>query len=135
MGLFAKLFGSEPKETDVSIRWLNAADNVYRRSVKKKKDDGLIEYFTAQCASRIMERVRLGESSYDGIDRYMNVLWNKIESLPEADIYEKRVEYDNVKMAHGVTVPVGDSFSEKWLVIYDNSDKNRIADVRRLNVY
>lgn len=132
MGLLKKLFGDNTTPEDASVKWLNCADDVYRRSFKRKRDDGLIAYFTAQCVSRIMERVRLGDTTYDGIDRYMHLNWTKLESRPEGDIYEKDVTYEDVKLAHGVTVPVGDAFKEKWLVVYCDKDKNRIADVRRI---
>lgn len=133
MGLLQKLFGGGNPNRDTLIPWLEDADGVYRRTFKTRRGDGLTAYFTAKCISLIMEKVRLGIAIDDGIERYMNIHWNKIGETDEGDIYEKVVEHDHIRMAHGVTVPVGDDYTERWLVVYDDKDKNLIADVRRLS--
>ncbi len=131
MGLLAKLFGSSDKDEDKLVPWLKTADNVYRKAFVTRRGDGLVAYFTSQCISRIMERIRIGEPISSGIERYMSIGWTKVGECEEGDIYEKDVTYEHIRMAHGVVVPVGDDYTERWLVIFNNK-KNKIADVRRL---
>lgn len=130
MGLFG-LFGKSSKSVDPTIAWLSKVDAEYMKAFQVKNVTGLADYLTRPCLARVMEQVRLGEKMYAGISRYRHTDWKKVSDTETESVYTKYVTYDDVRMSHGVTVPVGDRVTEKWILVLDNLT-HRVSDIRRI---
>lgn len=130
MGLFG-LFRSKPSENSM-IRWLNQADEQYNHALRVKNIAGLDRYFTRACIAKISEQARLSEALYSGLDRYRHTEWSKDPKDAAGLTWIKDVTYDNVKMSHGINVPVGDAYHERWLIVID-ANTNKIDSIRRLS--
>lgn len=131
MGLF---FGKK-KDTDSGsgemVRWLNKVDQAYQRSFQVKNATGLAPYLTRTCLMQVQERVRFEEQAYQGLSRYRHIKWVKGNQEPNSTCYIKQITYDQVRMSHGIVVPVGDEGSESWKIITENGE-NKIAEIRRV---
>lgn len=122
------LFGSfKKKPQDRLVSFLTEADGAYTRAFQVKNVAGLEKYFTRKALSKIMERVRLSEKAYSGLERYKHVNWKKMSD----SLFIKEVTYDDVQISKGVKAPVGDSYNEEWTVIV-NSNEIRVDAIRRL---
>lgn len=129
MGLLT-FFKKQPSESG-TVAWLNKVDAAYNRAFQVRNVAGLEPYLTRPCLARVMEQVRMGEQLYAGLDRYRHVAWNCDSKTQDSDSWIKDVTYDNVKMSHGVTVPVGDEYRERWLLVID-TNQNKISEIRRI---
>lgn len=131
MGLFNFLFGNSEKSTNQMVKWLNEADAAYNRALQCKNARGLETYFTRDCLSRLYEIIRLSERPYQGLDRYKHTEWTEELTDNQSSTWIKDVTFDNVRMSHGVTVPVGDDYHERWKIVIDMTC-NKISDIRRI---
>ncbi len=128
MGFFRK---KKKIKADPQIAWLNKVDAAYQRAFQVKNVSGLVEYLTRPCLSIMMERVRLGEKAYSGLDRYRHVNWVEGEVAQDSAYWVKEVTYDQIRMSHGIVVPVGDEGRESWLVIKEDGNR-KVSEIRRL---
>lgn len=124
-------FKKSKSKVDTQTAWLNKVDTAYQHAFHVKNVMGLAEYLTRQCLSIMMERVRLGDKAYSGLDRYRHVKWVKITSSTEGTYWRKEVTYDQIKMSHGIVVPVGDELHEQWLVVKED-DIEKVSEIRRI---
>lgn len=130
MGLFG--FGKKQGTGNKVLDWLDKADNAYSYACQVKNASGLQDYLTRGCLAKQMERVRLGEKVYAGLDRYKHVEWKLLSSTDSNYKYRKVVTYDNIKFSHGVTAAVGEGYDEDWTVtIIDN--KYYVSEIRRVS--
>lgn len=127
MGLFG--FGKPKKDAQVS--WLEKVDLAYQKAFQVKNATGLAEYLTRPCLSKMMERIRMGDKAYSGLARYQHTNWVKGRVSPECIEYTKEVTYDNIKMSHGIVVPVGDESKEIWSIVKENG-VDKVSDIRRV---
>lgn len=125
------LFGLGKPKQDAQVNWLNKVDLAYQHAFQVKNAAGLEQYLTRKCLMSMVERIRLGEKAYSGIARYQRTEWTKGEVKPDSIVYIKSVKYDNIQMSHGITVPVGDSCKERWVIVNDNG-ANKIAEIRKV---
>lgn len=126
VGLFGSLFKGSDKQTS----FLEDADNVLTRAMQTKNTAGLDNYFTRGCLTRLLERIRLSEKAYQGLERYKHVNWKKISDDGTETIYMKTVTYDNVKISKGISAAVGSNYTERWTVVIDKGSP-RISEIRR----
>lgn len=126
MGLFSK----KPQK-DSLIAWLEKADDEYQKAFQSKDVSRLEPFFTRPCLSKLVENIRMSDKAYQGLVRYQHIQWAKGECSVEMAVYHKQVTYDQIKMSHGIVVPVGDEYSEDWTIIKENG-VNKISSVRRL---
>ena len=124
MGLFS-FFAKKP--VDRLVSFLSEADLAYTRAFQVKNVAGLEKYFTRKALSKLMERVRLSEKAYSGLERYKHINWQKIND----SMYLKIVTYDDVQISKGVKAPVGESFNEEWVLVTNGND-TRVDAVRRI---
>lgn len=131
MGLFS--FGKKGSAGigNPQVNWLRQVDEAYNRAFQTKNATGLENYFTRACLVKTMEKIRLGEKAFSGLSRYQKVTWVKKAESPERTIWLKKIEYDQIKMSHGVVVPVGDNTNEEWVVINENG-VGKVAEIRRV---
>ena len=125
------LFGRKKAKVDPQVVWLNKVDAAYQRAFQVKNVTGLANYLTRPCLSIMMERVRLGEKAYAGLDRYRHVTWVKGAVKPEGIQWFKEIQYDQIKMSHGIVVPVGDEGKELWIIINEEG-QDRVSEIRSL---
>lgn len=125
------LLGRKKPKQDAQLGWLNKVDAAYQRAFQVKNVACLSEYLTRTCLMLMMEKVRLGEKAYSGLDRYRHVNWVKGEVTPDKVCWTKMVTYDQIKMSHGIVVPVGDENNEVWVVVQENG-QNKVAEIRRV---
>lgn len=130
MGLFSFGGNKKPEKSGV-VGWLNEVDQAYSRAYQVKNVTGLANYLTRTCLSKQMELVRLGEKEYSGLARYKHVDWVKGSLTNEGLVYLKKVTYDHVKMAHGISAAVGDDYTEEWILIKENGVQ-KVASIRRV---
>ena len=128
MGLFTFRKKADDNKT---IRWLNEVDQAYNKAFQTRNAAGLEKYLTRPCLATVMENVRLGQQVYAGLDRYRHVAWTNDGKTPDTSSWIKDVTYDDVKMSHGVVVPVGDAYHERWKLVID-TNQNRISEIRRI---
>lgn len=124
MGFFDSF---KKKPEDKCVSFLKEADTHYSRAFQIKNAAGLDRYFERTCLSRLVERIRLSEKVYSGLDRYKHVTWRKVAE----DTFIKEVRYDDVKISKNVSAPVGDSYDEEWKVKLFN-DTFKVVNLRRL---
>ena len=127
MGFFSKLFKKSPADRCVSF--LNEADAAYSRAFQIKNASGLERYFDRACLTVIVEKIRMAQKVYSGIDRYKVVTWDKVND----SCYIKKVRYKDVEISKGIKAPVGDSYDEEWCVMINGADF-RVTNLRRLVV-
>lgn len=125
-------FKRKKTKTDTQTDWLYKVDSAYQRAFQVKNVTGLSEYLTRQCLSNMMERVRFGDKAYSGLDRYRHVQWVKGEIEENNTHWIKEVTYDQIRMSHGVVVPVGDECCEEWIVVVENG-RNLVSSIRRIS--
>lgn len=130
MGLFSFLNKSSESK-DKLVDWLETVDQAYSKSFQVKNATSLGEYLTRPCLVKQMERIRVGEKAYAGLDRYKHVKWEKQAPIGESLVYLKIVTYDQVKMSRGIVAPVGEAYNERWCIIQDNG-KYKVAEIRRI---
>ena len=128
MGLFSL---GKKSEEDSTVVWLRKVDAAYTKSFQVKNAVGCEPYMTRVCLSKTLERVRLEEKNYSGIERYKHVTWVKKAGNDVSQLYEKNVTYDNIKMSYGIVAPVGDSYKEMWTVVKENGEQ-KVSDIRRV---
>lgn len=129
MGLFG--FGKKKGTSNRLVDWLYKVDQAYAYACQVKNASGLQDYLTRGCLAKQMERIRLGEKLYAGLDRYKHVEWRALSSQDNLIKYRKTVTYDNIKFSRGITAAVGEGYEEDWTVtIVDN--KYYVSDIRRL---
>lgn len=127
MGIFSK-----KKSTDAGIvGWLTQADNALAYAFQTKSIAGLEPYFEPSCGRKMLGQIRAGEKEYAGIERYKHVTWTKCSNAGGKVLYKKSVNYDHVKLSHGVIAPVGQDYMEEWTLTNEESPK--VIDVRRLS--
>lgn len=130
MGWLANLFRKE-ESLDPQVKWLTTVDSAYQRAFQVKNVAGLEKYMTKPCLARVLERIRLDEPINEGIQRYMHVSWNMEGASDDNDVWVKTVTYDHVNFSHGVVLPVGSDYTEKWVILIDRAT-NLVSDIRRI---
>lgn len=130
MGLFGFL-KNKSNSDNAQVDWLNKVDQAYQRAFQVKNASGLSDYLTRTCLMKMMERIRMGEKSYSGLTRYQHTKWVKGKVEEDSTTWSKEVTYDQIKMSHGIIVPVGDESTESWLVVKENG-VNKVAEIRRV---
>ena len=130
MGFF-DVFKKSNTSKDNIVMWLEAVDNAYSRAFQVKNAVGLGEYLTRGCLVKQMERIRMNEKAYAGLERYKHVKWEKSSSSNDVVVYFKIVTYDQVKMSRGIVAPVGDNYTERWEIIVENGLR-KVAEIRRV---
>lgn len=129
MGLFG--FGSKSSVDNEIVRFLKDVDVIYTKALQVKQPAMLEKYMTRPCLTKQAEKIRVGEKAYAGLERYKHVTWKHVSSEDTTFVYNKEVTYDDIKMSHGIVVPVGDSCNEKWTVILDDG-KYKVSEIRRI---
>lgn len=77
---------------------------------------------------QLIERIRLSQKAYSGLDRYKHVTWTPTS----LNVYIKTVSYDDVQISKGIKAAVGDSLTEEWTLIL-NGDNYKVDGVRRIS--
>ena len=77
---------------------------------------------------QLIERIRLSQKAYSGLDRYKHVTWTPTSP----NVYIKTVSYDDVQISKGIKAAVGDSLKEEWTLIL-NGDDYKVDGVRRIS--
>ncbi|MCM1218889.1 MAG: hypothetical protein NC548_30775 [Lachnospiraceae bacterium] len=126
LGLFGGLF----KAQDKHVSFLDKADDAYTRALQTKNAAGLDAYFTRACLSRMLERIRMSEKAYSGLDRYKHVEWKKLDDDGQVSHYVKTVTYDNVQISKGISAAVGQSYTERWTLVTEKGG-TKISEIRR----
>ena len=90
----------------------------------------LADDFTRTCLVKVMERVRLNEKAFSGLARYQHTNWTLGTASDLEEVWIKIVTYDDVKMSHGVVVPMGTTEREEWQLILENN-KWKVNNIRR----
>lgn len=129
MGLFG--FGAKASVDKSVVGFLKDVDVVYTKALLVKQPAMLEKYMTRSCLIKQAEKIRVGERAYAGLERYKHVTWKHVSSDATTFVYNKEVTYDDIKMSHGIVVPVGDSCNERWTVILED-DKYKVSEIRRL---
>lgn len=129
MGFF-DIFKRKPNDSS-QVDWLSKVDLAYQRAFQVKNASGLSDYLTRNCLVKLMERIRMGEKSYSGLTRYQHTQWVKGETTENSTTWNKEVTYDQIKMSHGIQVPVGDDSIECWVIVKENGD-NKVSEIRRI---
>lgn len=126
------LFGGLRKGQDKYVSFLNKADDAYSKALQTKNTAGLDVYFTRACLSKMLERIRMSEKAYSGLDRYKHVVWNKEGGNDASSHYMKVVSYDNVQISKGISAAVGESYSERWTLV-DEKGQTKVSEIRRVS--
>ena len=126
MGLFGGLF----KAPDKNLGFLDKAEIAYTRAFQTKNAAGLDTYFTRACLTKMLERMRMSEKAYSGLERYKHVEWKKLDEDDSSVHYLKTVTYDNVQVSKGISVPVGTAFTERWTLVVENKI-TKVSEIRR----
>lgn len=129
MGFFDKLRTGAPS-VGSRVKWLSNVNEIYVRAFQTKNANDLPKYFTRICTVRIMERIRMGEKAFSGLSRYQNIKWMPGPSVPNGEVWIKELTYDNIKMSHGIHIPVGDATKEEWHLIFENNEP-KVNEIRR----
>lgn len=130
MGFF-DLFKKGSASKDNITVWLNAVEDEYAKAFQVKNAQNLGEYFTRSCLIKQMERIRVGEKAYAGLERYKHIKWEKVSSTNDVAVYNKIVTYDQVKMSRGIVAAVGDNYTEQWEIVVENGLR-KVNAIRRL---
>ena len=125
MGLF--------KRKDACAAWLDKLDTVYTDALRTKNTRLLEPYFTRKCLSKVVEIVASGNSAMCGLERYREVTFTLSDRTSDYVVYRKDVRYKNVNMGYGVIVPVGDAYSELWMVV-PRDGKYIVSDIKECSV-
>ena len=126
------LFGSKKKEPVGLVGFLTDADKALAVAMQTKKIAPLNSYVDQQCARSLMTRIRSEEKEYAGLDRYKHVTWSKKCDVDASHVkYIKTVNYDHVKISHGVIAPVGVDYKEEWTVMTEG--KPCVVEIRRIS--
>lgn len=126
LGLFGGLF----KGQDKHVGFLEKADEAYSKAFQTKNAAGLDAYFTRACLSKMLERIRMSEKVYAGIDRYKHVEWKKLDEDETTTHYLKNVTYDNVQISKGISAAVGTPYSERWTLVREKGE-TKVSEIRR----
>ena len=126
LGLFGGLF----KAQDKHVGFLERADDAYSKAFQTKSAAGLDAYFTRACLSKMLERIRMSEKAYSGLDRYKHVEWKKLDENDVETHYLKTVTYDNVQISKGISAPVGTPHSERWTLVMEKGVQ-KVSEIRR----
>ena len=126
------LFGLSKPKKDAQTAWLDKVNEAYQRAFQVKNAAGLEDYLTRPCMSKLLEKIRMGEKAYAGLVRYQHVSWVKGECTAESVQYIKKVTYDQIKMSHGIIVPVGDETNESWTIVKING-AYKVSEIRRID--
>ena len=114
---------------NAALVFLEKVDEVYQLAFAKKSPQLLIKYMTKGCLTRVAERIRLNDSSNQGISRYRHVKWSLVSEESGKAKWHREVYYDDIKMSYGIVVPVGDSSNELWEL--QQTDNSRlVSDIR-----
>lgn len=123
------MFGfCKKKPENKLVSFLNKADQAYTRAFQVKNPTGLEEYFTRNALMQIIERIRLSQKAYSGLDRYKHVVW----TAKSSDVYTKTVSYDDVQISKGVKAAVGDSYVEEWKLAI-TGEVYKVDGIRRIS--
>lgn len=125
------LFGFSKPKKDAQVAWLDKVDAAYQRAFQTKSAAGLEEFMTRQCLVRLLERIRMGDKAYSGLERYRHVDWAKGECTPTSVTFIKKVTYDQIQMSKGIIVPVGDESTENWVIVQENGI-SKVNEIRRV---
>lgn len=126
LGLFGGLFKAQDKQVGFLVR----ADEAYSKAFQTKNAAGLDAYFTRSCLTKMLERLRMSEKVYAGIDRYKHVEWKKLDEDETTTHYMKNVTYDNVQISKGISAAVGESYSERWTLVREKGE-TKVSEIRR----
>lgn len=124
------LFGSKTKSTGKHVGFLERADEAYTKAFATKNTAGLDTYFTRACLTKMLERIRMSERAYSGLERYKHVTWRVESNDGTSAVYVKTVTYDNVKISKGISAPVGSDYVERWTLV-DENGKTKVSQIRR----
>lgn len=127
MGLFSGFGKKSPKSR---IAWLNKVNDVYMKAFVIKNATLLQDYMTRTCLVKTMERVRLNEKAFSGLSRYQNTSWTLGTSSAEEEVWLKTMTYDDIKMSHGIVVPMGTAEREEWQIV-DVDGSWKVNNIRR----
>lgn len=78
----------------------------------------------------MLERIRMSERAYSGLERYKHVTWRVESNDGTSAVYVKTVTYDNVKISKGISAPVGSDYVERWTLV-DENGKTKVSQIRR----
>lgn len=130
MGFF-DIFKKSGNTGDNIVLWLNSVEAAYTKAFQVKNAVELGEYLTRACLVKQMERIRVGEKAYAGLERYKHLKWEKVSIKDSVAIYHKIVTYDQVKMSRGIVAAVGDDYREEWEIVIENGLR-KVNSIRRL---
>lgn len=109
--------------------FLDKVDLLYQKAFTSRNPSVLDGYMTKKCLSSTAERIRLNDSSNQGISRYRHTVWTKLNATPESTDWRREVTYDDIKMSYGITIPVGDATTEIWTVVFVDN-KQLVASIK-----
>ena len=115
MGLFGIKSNDTVKGSGV-VSWLKTADKAYNYALSTHTLQGLSKYFEGNASTYIIDYVSSNKREHQGLDRYRHVEFKLDKSDGRVATYLKIVTYDNVKLQYGISVPVGDAYTEQWTV-------------------
>lgn len=126
LGLFGGLF----KAADTHVGFLDKADAAYTKAFQTKNTAGLDTYFTRACLTKLLERIRMSEKAYSGLERYKHVNWKKLSDDGTTSVYMKNVTYDNVQISKGISAAVGSNYCERWTIVVEKGAQ-KVSEIRR----
>ena len=111
-GLFKRKH-EEHKKSSTQL-WLDTADEAYEFACKRRLTSGLGDFFISRALKYIMTKIgRLNEDS-ESLTTYKTTTFKKLKTKDGSIKYRRDVDYDDVQLSKYVSVPLGESYSEKW---------------------
>lgn len=127
-GLFKKS-PAQPKKTGIE-KWLEEADNAFLVACQTHIAKSLDQFFTGRAIRYCLKLMNTEDRLYQGLDRYRHTVFT-IDST-DTNTYYKTVEYDDIQLIRGISIPVGDAYKEVW-VVHRNGKDTRVTEIRRIS--